>query len=97
MKTLISRAAVFLGEGDLMDEFKEVLGYDPKQDDVENGPPGSIRTGPPEALAAQPSDDGQGPSYRKLPWSVSHSFLVFLLFLYPLNLSGGAPCLFRPR
>ncbi|KAJ3857305.1 hypothetical protein EV368DRAFT_71125 [Lentinula lateritia] len=69
VKTLISRAAVFLGEGDLMGEFKEVLGYDSKQDDVENGPPGSIRTGPPEALAAQPSDDGQGPSYRKLPWS----------------------------
>ncbi|KAJ3731949.1 hypothetical protein DFJ43DRAFT_1076534 [Lentinula guzmanii] len=69
VKTLLSRAAVFLGEGDLMNEFKEVVGYDSKQDDVENGPPGSIRTGPPEALAAQPSDDGQGPSYRKLPWS----------------------------
>ncbi|KAJ4485722.1 hypothetical protein J3R30DRAFT_3441510 [Lentinula aciculospora] len=69
VKILLSRAAVFLGEGELMDEFKEVVGYDSKQDDVENGPPGSIRTGPPEALAAQPSDDGQGPSYRKLPWS----------------------------
>ncbi|KAG7099673.1 hypothetical protein E1B28_001498 [Marasmius oreades] len=33
------------------------------------GPPGSIRTGPPEALMAQPVDDGQGPSYRKLPFS----------------------------
>ncbi|KAF9059889.1 hypothetical protein BDP27DRAFT_1385647 [Rhodocollybia butyracea] len=69
VKLLITRATVFLGEGDLMDEFKEVLGYDSKQDDVENGPPGSIRTGPPEALAAQPSNEGQGPSYRKLPWS----------------------------
>ncbi|KAJ3763150.1 hypothetical protein EV360DRAFT_92032 [Lentinula raphanica] len=69
VKALIKRAATFLGEGDLLDEFKEVVGYDSKQDDVENGPPGSIRTGPPEALAAQPSDDGQGPSYRKLPWS----------------------------
>lgn len=71
LKLLISRAAAFLGEGELMEEFKELVGYDSKQDDVENGPPGSIRTGPPDALAAQPSDDGQGPSYRKLPWSVS--------------------------
>lgn len=72
VKLLLSRAAAFLGDGELMEEFKEVVEYDSKQDDVENGPPGSIRTGPPDALAAQPSDDGQGPSYRKLPWSVSH-------------------------
>ncbi|KAF5366942.1 hypothetical protein D9757_010834 [Collybiopsis confluens] len=69
VKLLLSRAAAFLGDGELMEEFKEVVEYDSKQDDVENGPPGSIRTGPPDALAAQPSDDGQGPSYRKLPWS----------------------------
>ncbi|KAL0068608.1 hypothetical protein AAF712_004324 [Marasmius tenuissimus] len=46
----------------------------PKRDgsggvDVGVGPPGSIRTGPPEALMAQPVDDGQGPSYRRLPFS----------------------------
>ncbi|KIK70594.1 hypothetical protein GYMLUDRAFT_65815 [Collybiopsis luxurians FD-317 M1] len=69
VRLLISRAAAFLGDGELLEEFKEVVEYDSKQDDVENGPPGSIRTGPPDALAAQPSDDGQGPSYRKLPWS----------------------------
>ncbi|KAF9270675.1 hypothetical protein L218DRAFT_952760 [Marasmius fiardii PR-910] len=37
--------------------------------EVGMGPPGSIRTGPPDALNAQPVDDGQGPSYRKLPFS----------------------------
>ena len=71
MKMLVTRATAFLGEGDLMEEFKEVVGYDSKQDNPENGPPGSIRTGPPDALAAQPSDEGQGPSYRRLPWTVS--------------------------
>ncbi|KAF5368328.1 hypothetical protein D9758_002152 [Tetrapyrgos nigripes] len=67
VKTLIQRAQVFLGEGELMAEFKELMGWDSRQENVENGPPGSIRTGPPEALSAQPVDDGQGPSYRRLP------------------------------
>jgi paired amphipathic helix protein Sin3a len=71
VKTLIDRAQVFLGEGELMVEFKELMGWDSRQENVENGPPGSIRTGPPEALSAQPVDDGQGPSYRRLPDSVS--------------------------
>ncbi|TFK41885.1 histone deacetylase complex, SIN3 component [Crucibulum laeve] len=67
VKTLVERSRVFLGEGDLMIEFKELLGWDDKQDSIDNGPPGSIRTGPPEALSALPADDGEGPSYRKLP------------------------------
>ncbi|KAF8079008.1 histone deacetylase complex, SIN3 component [Lyophyllum atratum] len=66
-KTLIERAHVFLGDGDLLSEFKELIGWDERQDNVENGPPGSIRTGPPEALSALPADDGEGPSYRRLP------------------------------
>ncbi|KAF9469764.1 histone deacetylase complex, SIN3 component [Collybia nuda] len=67
IKTLIDRTHAFLGDGDLLAEFKELIGWDERQDNVENGPPGSIRTGPPEALAALPADDGEGPSYRRLP------------------------------
>ncbi|KAG7452216.1 uncharacterized protein BT62DRAFT_926424 [Guyanagaster necrorhizus] len=67
VKTLIDRSRAFLGDGELMTEFKELVGWDSRQEKVENGPPGSIRTGPPEALSALPVDDGEGPSYRKLP------------------------------
>ncbi|PFH52285.1 hypothetical protein AMATHDRAFT_74340 [Amanita thiersii Skay4041] len=66
LKTLIDRAKAFF-DGDLMTEFKDLVGWDDKSDNVEHGPPGSIRTGPPEALSAQPADDGESPSYRKLP------------------------------
>ncbi|KAJ7056613.1 histone deacetylase complex, SIN3 component, partial [Mycena amicta] len=68
MKTLIDRTHdAFLGDTDLMDEFKELVGWDDNTD--EKGPPGSVRTGPPEALSALPMGDGEGPSYRKLPES----------------------------
>ncbi|KXN88887.1 Paired amphipathic helix protein pst1 [Leucoagaricus sp. SymC.cos] len=67
LKTLIERTKVFLGDGDLMAEFKDLVGWDDQAENVENGPPGSIRTGPPEALLALPADDGEGPSYRRLP------------------------------
>ena len=70
VKTLVERARIFLGDGDLMLEFKNLVGWDDKTENVENGPPGSIRTGPPEALLALPADDGEGPSYRQLPDSV---------------------------
>ncbi|KAJ7242561.1 hypothetical protein B0H12DRAFT_1132175 [Mycena haematopus] len=70
MKTLIEHTREsFLGDGELMNEFKELVGWD--DSDVEKGPPGSIRTGPPEALLAPPADDGEGPSYRRLPDSES--------------------------
>ncbi|KAJ7597424.1 hypothetical protein C8J56DRAFT_920036 [Mycena floridula] len=72
LDVLVENARTFLGDGDLMAEFKELVGWDPRRDNVENGPPGSIRTAPPEALAALPSDDGQGPSYRRLPESEVH-------------------------
>jgi paired amphipathic helix protein Sin3a len=74
IKTLIERTRAFLGDGDLMTEFKDLVGWDERQENIENGPPGSIRTGPPEALSALPVDDGEGPSYRRLPDSV-RSFL----------------------
>ncbi|KAF7312114.1 Histone deacetylase complex, SIN3 component [Mycena indigotica] len=66
MKTLIARTQdAFLGDGELMDEFKELVGWDDQTE--EKGPPGSVRTGPPEALSALPMGDGEGPSYRRLP------------------------------
>lgn len=71
LKTLIERVRVFF-DGELMMEFKDLVGWDDRMESVEYGPPGSIRTGPPEALLAQPADDGEGPSYRKLPESVSY-------------------------
>ncbi|PCH34038.1 hypothetical protein WOLCODRAFT_94711 [Wolfiporia cocos MD-104 SS10] len=67
-KTLLERAEIFL-DGELMAQFKALLGWDDKHGDVEYGPPGSIRTGPPDPYAARPPDDGQGPSYRRLPES----------------------------
>lgn len=71
VQTLIERTRVFLGDGDLMTEFKDLVGWDDR-DKIEKGPPGSIRTGPPETPAL-PTDDGEGPSYRKLPPSVRRS------------------------
>ncbi|KAF8560140.1 hypothetical protein OG21DRAFT_1401704 [Imleria badia] len=68
-KTLVDLSQVFLGDGDLLAQFKDVLRIDEFQSSVEHGPPGSIRTGPPEPLPALPADEGEGPSYRKLPES----------------------------
>jgi paired amphipathic helix protein Sin3a len=79
MKTLIERSRSFLGDTDLLLEFKDLIGWDTRKENVENGPKGSIRTGPPEALSAQPVDDGEGPSYRKLPESVSCDVLCIRL------------------
>jgi hypothetical protein len=70
-KTLLENARLFLGNGDLLVEFKDLISWDDNQENVEYGPPGSIRTGPPEAMSAMPVDDGEGPSYRRLPPSVS--------------------------
>ncbi|KAF9015729.1 hypothetical protein BDQ17DRAFT_1341548 [Cyathus striatus] len=58
VNTLVERSHVFLNEGELMTEFKELVGWEDKQDSIENGPPGSIPL---------PVDDGEGPSYRRLP------------------------------
>jgi hypothetical protein len=68
---LVQMAEVFLGDGDLMSEFRELVGLDDRTGGAENVPPGSIRVGPPDAMSAMPADDGEGPSYRRLPDSVS--------------------------
>ncbi|KAH9950932.1 hypothetical protein B0H21DRAFT_720471 [Amylocystis lapponica] len=65
MKTLVEHAESFL-DIELMGQFKELLGWDDKQGKPEFGPPGSIRTGPPDP-AVERVDRGQGPSYRRLP------------------------------
>lgn len=70
-KFLIHSAHIFLGDGDLFSQFKDLMNWDERLHSVEYGPPGSIRTGPPDALSAERSDEGQGISYRRLPASVS--------------------------
>lgn len=70
-RTLIDRAEVFLGDGDLMAQFKDLLSWDDRLGNRDEGPPGSLRTGAPDYYTARPPDDGQGPSYRRLPDSVS--------------------------
>jgi paired amphipathic helix protein Sin3a len=71
-KSLIQNAQVFLGDGDLFSQFKDLMSWDERLHSVEYGPPGSIRTGPPDALSAERTDEGQGISYRRLPASVSY-------------------------
>ncbi len=72
MKTLVERSEVFLGDGDLLTQFKEMINF---EDTLgrEEGPPGSLRTAAPDYYAALPPMDGHGPSYRRLPESVSMS------------------------
>jgi len=70
-RTLVERAEVFLGDGDLMAQFKDLLGWDDKSTNVEYGPPGSIRTSAPDPSAPKNPDDGFGPSYRRMNESVS--------------------------
>lgn len=71
LKTLVERAQVFLGDDDLIEEFKKVVGWDERMENpIEFGPPGSIRTQAPDAVPPAPVDDGDGPSYRLLPDSV---------------------------
>jgi paired amphipathic helix protein Sin3a len=78
-RTLIRRAERFLGDGELMTQFKDIMHWDDRVNEKSYGPPGSIRMAPPEALQAAQVDDGQGPSYRKLPDSVRGCCSLFLL------------------
>lgn len=69
-KTLVDRAEVFLGDGDLLSQFKGLLSWEERKTE-ENIPPGSMRTAAPEYYALLPPEDGQGPSYRRLQDHVS--------------------------
>ena len=70
-QTLIEQATHFLGDSDLMVQFKELMGWDEKATNTDFGPPDSIRTRPPDPQAPVCPDDGKGPSYRRLPDYVS--------------------------
>jgi len=69
-QVLIQSAESLFGDGDLMNEFRALIALD---GGIDSGPPGSIRTTFPEALSALPVDDGEGPSYRRLPDGVSNT------------------------
>ena len=71
VQTLVEQAGNFLGEGELMGQFKELMGWDDRALNTEFGPPDSIRTRPPDPQAPVCPDDGQGPSYLRLPEYVS--------------------------
>jgi paired amphipathic helix protein Sin3a len=78
-KTLVEKVEdVFMGDAELLAQFRDLLDWDEQEAamGIEWGPPGSIRTGPPEALSAVPVDDGMGPSYRRCPESVSASLTL---------------------
>ncbi|EKM61386.1 uncharacterized protein PHACADRAFT_134990 [Phanerochaete carnosa HHB-10118-sp] len=64
---LIQLSGPLLADGDLWQQFKELLGWDDKKGNVEYGPPGSIRTSAPDPQAPTCPDDDEGPSYRRLP------------------------------
>jgi len=73
---------------DLCTQFRALIEWDDDRDgqgmgNVERGPPGSLRMGPPEALSAAPVDDGLGPSYRRCPDSVSILLLDYKSQLLP--------------
>lgn len=81
-KVLLEQAVHYLGDGELLHTFKELLGWDDRPYNREMGPPGSVRTGPPEAITTLPAEDGTSPSYRRLPESVSCFFLLVLLDVF---------------
>ncbi len=69
-QTLVEQARGYFGRSsELMADFEHLIHFDDR-DKLDKGPPGSIRTGPPEAPSALPVDDGEGPSYRRLLPSV---------------------------
>lgn len=76
LATLVERVKIFFGDGELMTAFKDLVGWDDR-DNLDKGPPGSIRTGPPELPSALPVDDGEGPSYRRVPPSVCQLLTPF--------------------
>jgi histone deacetylase complex regulatory component SIN3 len=77
-KTLIRRAERFLGDGELLNQFKDIMGWDEHMLHANRGPLGSIRANFDEKLVprAEPyvprAEEGQGPSYRRLQASEVH-------------------------
>ena len=74
LQALVEQADRFLGDvgnGELLAQFKDLVGWDDRSQNPEFGPPDSIRTRAPDPQAPIYPDDGQGPSYRRLPDYVS--------------------------
>jgi len=71
LKTLVVRVEKFFADDTLHAQFKRLVNWDDRIGNVNYGPPGSIRTGPHDAALLRPVEDAQGPSYRRLPESVS--------------------------
>ena len=71
---LIQLSEPLLGDSELWQQFKELMGWDDKKGNVEHGPPGSIRTCAPDPQAPVYPDDDEGPSYRRLPAHVRSIF-----------------------
>ncbi|KAF7793452.1 hypothetical protein EIP86_004564 [Pleurotus ostreatoroseus] len=70
LQALVEQADHFLGDignGELLAQFKDLVGWDDRSQNPEFGPPDSIRTRAPDPQAPICPDDGQGPSYRRLP------------------------------
>jgi paired amphipathic helix protein Sin3a len=91
LATLVERVKVFFGDGELMTAFKDLVGWDDR-DNMDKGPPGSIRTGPPELPSALPVDDGEGPSYRRVPPSVSQLLIVQEELIQPSSQEALLAC-----
>ena len=76
-KTLIERASIFLGD-ELLAQFKDLLEWDDKAHSIESGPPGSIRSWESANRLPRETEERHGPSYRRLPPSVSLNCIIFL-------------------
>jgi paired amphipathic helix protein Sin3a len=66
-RSLISRAQAFLGDSELYEQFKDLMGWDQKVGEGEEGPPGSMRVW--TALSNE-TEERFGKSYRRLPLAV---------------------------
>ena len=79
LRTLVVQTANFLGESELMTQFKEIVGWEDKERrDME----GAGSTGLSKLIHRPSKADlsiKYGPSYRKLPQSVSRNFLPFFI------------------
>lgn len=90
---LVNRVEGFIGGNkDLFDMFKTLVGYDGKDEIVENIP---SDTGKPDLALCRAC----GPSYRLIPKSVSHSVAAYGITndLFPFYLVGTKSSLLRKR
>ena len=67
--SLISRAGDFLGDSELLNQFKDLMGWDDKRDGDNDGPPGSLRNC---NTSHNDVEERYGKSYRRLPLAVSY-------------------------